>query len=1594
MPKQKITVEFTQKGAPQLTKAIHNLANAKNKLQNQTDIATQQAIKYDKVQQQAVKNAQKQEKAQQRVTKANREGKKGFDGLLASSALLRNKILLTSFAFGLITRPIANVTKAAVNQAAKFQSLQVRLTQLFGSIGEGKAAFEQFNAQAAKTPFALDDIVNAGAQLKAFGADSRELLTEITDLAAFMGTNATEAANAFGRAFAGGAGAADILRERGVLNLVKAFAKVDDISKLTLPEFRKALIGAMRDPLIGIQGATEAMADTYVGRLSNMQDATQRMQADLGNLLMPAAEATMGVITNLANELGRFFKEINESPLATLVREMEELGVEAQKLAGFKIILNTEDSIEKIANLASDVKDLRKELFDLGDFDEFMFMDFGGIGTGMEQMQKMNSFLKDELGESLSSIEKAFAGEGGLFDIENTESMEDAIGDLTGALLKAREEILENVSATGEQTKADKAAFEAGSRNIRYLANLVTKIQQVIKVRKDQADLEDYYQGILEGRKKEEPIFSTDDMEFIKIYKKILADSNEERVKVIDKQIEMLKLFQKEGRFLKANTFEAGQFEIVLKALNDQRDKLLENPIVKEDDVMTLQKMQDELKKQRDEYTNLQTILKDIEDSGFYDENNIPEHLRKLTDGTKKLNEENQKLEDRLTNLYKGTKKSQKEAIQSNIDFLVSNKNNKKMLDSVGMTIDDVDAAIKKYTDDLNKLSGVLELQSYPEFLASIKKQALEFKNSSNNMDTLIKNYALLDEVYKNYIKTQMLGLQTTDDVNKEIALGVIELQNFEDMQKHVEGMYHGMNDMQKKVAESLGFLSDEFKAMNNIGVEETFGNIEQKLESLFQASTKGTVAGFMGDFSEYRKLRSELELQMEATDLTSDKKQELADRIKVLDAGYEILNKQYSDYVNNLHVGGRAQARLTKFMEKHNKISDTGLKAQRDELVAYKASINAIDDQAISTQALTDEKRNAERAILEFDAAQGDTDAAFKLYIMNTEDALAAEKLSKQFKEDLIRDYPVLAEFLGYTAQGYAYYVSQLQLANQKEEESLRNKMHLIRTDVDQARNLGLLGDTYEEFKTNLETQVATRDHLIAKTIKLRAEEGKLYDEMVKSGKIKSVEALTDEKRMANMTSLELLMDRIQKQRREETQTQNDLIALRQQEIDGYNTLYSQGVEMGIIKADVLEIDKNVLATQTELQAMIDEVKFTEMDRIRALQKLLSTSKDLNLTEEQKAIIYEKLNDRYFDIIESEQELIDSRQRLADLDPMDALDVPDTSGFLAKHSGAFSSQIDTLRDARKAYLEEATELGKPFDEIQAKLADFDAAIEEFEIKDKALAIAGGLLDITEMFTDTLAMFVDAYQEKVEKAYQADLERLKLSERYTKANAADQKKMEKQIAEDHADERTKAFNYQKAISLSEVAVSTGRAMMEAYATFWATGGQPWISLIAAFGAAQAGFIAAQQPPSYEYGGLVGGQRHSQGGTIIEAEQGEFVMSRQAVQAMGVENMKKINNLAMDIRDARPFIGLGSIGSSMAVRQGLLEGRYGSGGLVGMSRYGKGGLIQGMQNNEMPKSEPTNIVINFEGNILSDDFIIDEAIPKIREAIRRGDNILE
>ena len=93
-------------------------------------------------------------------------------------------------------------------------------------------------------------------------------------------------------------------------------------------------------------------------------------------------------------------------------------------------------------------------------------------------------------------------------------------------------------------------------------------------------------------------------------------------------------------------------------------------------------------------------------------------------------------------------------------------------------------------------------------------------------------------------------------------------------------------------------------------------------------------------------------------------------------------------------------------------------------------------------------------------------------------------------------------------------------------------------------------------------------------------------------------------------------------------------------------------------------------------------------------------------------------------------------------------------------------------------------------------------------------------------------------------------------------------------------------------------------------------------------------VKANPIPEFQRGGLIGGRRHSSGGTMINAEQGEFVMSRSAVQSVGLESLNRMN-----------------------------EG-------------GGGGA---------------NITLNISAPLI-DDTVVDTIIPAINEAIRRGETL--
>ena len=229
---------------------------------------------------------------------------------LASTGTFNLDKVLSYGTVVLAARALHNMVDATIETTAEFESLQTRLVSLYGDVGKANVVFEKFNKIAETTPYSLRQIVEAGATLKSFGMDAEDTIKPVSDLAAYMGMDVVEAASAMGRAFAGGVGAADVLRERGVLNLVKSFKGIEDLSKLTLPEFRRALIETMVDPTAGIIGSTDRLSKTYQGALSNMKDSVDKLKVSFGQLFVPLLTEFFPKATEWIKDFTRRVKEL------------------------------------------------------------------------------------------------------------------------------------------------------------------------------------------------------------------------------------------------------------------------------------------------------------------------------------------------------------------------------------------------------------------------------------------------------------------------------------------------------------------------------------------------------------------------------------------------------------------------------------------------------------------------------------------------------------------------------------------------------------------------------------------------------------------------------------------------------------------------------------------------------------------------------------------------------------------------------------------------------------------------------------------------------------------------------------------------------------------------------------------------------------------------------------------------------------------------------------------------------------------------------------------------------------------------------------
>lgn len=269
------------------------------------------------------------------------EGKKSGESIAGGFIKAQIALSAASIAAQALGSAFSAVAVGAIRVGADMESFEVKLETLLGSSAAAEERLSKLFEIGSTTPFQLDQLVAAEVKLEAFGVTGDRARTAVMDLAAFMDGDLAGAADAVGRAFAGGAGAADILRDRGVLAMVELQAGIKP-TELSLEEFRETLIDTLTDPNGKIAGGTEKLAKTFEGLVSNLQDEWFKFQksiADAGAFTSAKAGAA-ALLVLIENSRGE------SEALATVIGENIGGSVEAVAL-GAAVLLDTFQSVKR-----------------------------------------------------------------------------------------------------------------------------------------------------------------------------------------------------------------------------------------------------------------------------------------------------------------------------------------------------------------------------------------------------------------------------------------------------------------------------------------------------------------------------------------------------------------------------------------------------------------------------------------------------------------------------------------------------------------------------------------------------------------------------------------------------------------------------------------------------------------------------------------------------------------------------------------------------------------------------------------------------------------------------------------------------------------------------------------------------------------------------------------------------------------------------------------------------------------------------------------------------------------------------------------------
>lgn len=434
------------------------------------------------------------------------------------------------------------------------------------------------------------------------------------------------------------------------------------------------------------------------------------------------------------------------------------------------------------------------------------------------------------------------------------------------------------------------------------------------------------------------------------------------------------------------------------------------------------------------------------------------------------------------------------------------------------------------------------------------------------------------------------------------------------------------------------------------------------------------------------------------------------------------------------------------------------------------------------------------------------------------------------------------------------------------------------------------------------------------------------------------------DYKKLANQKKFNLEFAKLQQQFRQE---QSFL-------------LKTQVTEQAIANEETNKrIQDQVKANNDKIKQLNDEA-IEEQNRLNKVLRDLRTANIGNDYDRERAALLNKLADdveayrnNYAILIELKIQYhnaklkIDQAERTAEqkhIDELNAIAIKasqDRINAIQKQEDDFEQEA---RDRNQRILEDGVASMQKESDAQLKIQ-----------QDLANSISSIIGTLTQIYTN----FNNEKIEQVRASSDQELSKLKKQYDSQLISKAD---YERKVSEIDAEARAKeaelkreAFEMQKNAALIEATISVAQGVATALT------GDPYtvaarVALAAAIGAAQIALIASQPTPKFEKGGRIDGKRHSQGGTLIEAEEGEWIIRR--------DNAIKNDRLLRAVNDgqAQQYIRINYIAPALREQQRKFEKSAGAISTPSMKGLNDKNLLESLRLSRSNDREIAKLII--------------------------------